>query len=143
MTGIVSQLNTEKHNYYYSLPGEASSGVISRLKFQQNTAAPHRLESQEQASSSGFICSKAPQPLTNWREPKTGIVSRCETCQSTAAAHFLVCKGQVLSADWICSEETATHILMSKRQTLLVGFTHGEAQLLTDWRGKDRYCHMA
>ena len=111
--------NTAGH-HSHSLPGEARTGIVSRLETQQGTAATHILESQEQALSAGQKHSKAPQPLTFWRakdrhcqqarntaghnnyslsgEQRTGIVSRLETQQATTATHMLKSQGQALSA---------------------------------------------
>ena len=49
------------------ISGEPRTGIISRLKTQQGTAATHTLESRGQASSAGLKHSKAQQPLTPWR----------------------------------------------------------------------------
>jgi hypothetical protein len=95
---------------------EEASIEIIRLELGQGTTATHFLESQGQASSAGQNCSKAPQPLTNWRakdrhdqqtriaakhhshsptgEPMTGMISRLELQQGTTATHFLESQGQ-------------------------------------------------
>jgi hypothetical protein len=51
----------------YSLPEEPKTGIISRLELQQGMTATDQLESQGQASSASYNCSKELQPLTFWR----------------------------------------------------------------------------
>jgi hypothetical protein len=118
--------------------------MISRPELQQGTTATHRLESQGQASSAGWNCSKAPQPLTDWRandrhdqqariaarhhshsqtgEPRTGIISRLELQQGTTTTHRLESQGQASSAGQNCSKAP---------------------QLLTHWRAKYRHDQQA
>ena len=58
--------NTGRHSSHLQ-SGEPRTGIVSRLKTQQGTAATHFLESQEKALLAGLKHSKAQQPLTLWR----------------------------------------------------------------------------
>ena len=58
--------NLASHNSY-SHPREPRSGIASRLKIQQSTAATHTLKSEGQSLSTGLKHSKAQWPLTDWR----------------------------------------------------------------------------
>ena len=118
--------NTPRHSSH-SHPGEPRTGIVSRIKTHQGTAATHFLESQGQALS-----------------------ARLETHQGTAATHKLESQGQALSADLkhirhsshSQAEElrtgivsrldtqqpmTATHCLESQQWASLVSFKHSEA----------------
>jgi hypothetical protein len=109
------QATIAARHHSHSQTGEPRTGIISRLQLQQGTTATHILECQGQASSAGYNCSKAPQPLTSWRtkdrhhqqatiaakhhshshpgEPRTGIISRLELQQGTTATHKLESQG--------------------------------------------------
>ena len=58
--------NTPRHSSY-SLSEKSRTGVVNRLETHQGTAATHKLESQEQASSAGLKLTKTQQPLTGWK----------------------------------------------------------------------------
>ena len=58
------QVRIAARQHSYSHPGEPRTGIINRLGLQQGTTATHKLESQGHASSAGYNCSRASQPLT-------------------------------------------------------------------------------
>jgi hypothetical protein len=111
---------------------------------QQDTTTTHNLKSQGQASSAGYNCSKAPQPLTDWRakgrhhqqdrvaarhytyslpgEPRTSIISKLELQQGTTATHSLKSQGQASSVGEKCSKAP---------------------EPLTVWKAKDRHHQLA
>ena len=106
-------------HHSHSHAGELRIGIINRPELQQGTTATHRLESPGQISSAGQNCSKASQPLTDWRakdrhhqqvksarshhshslpgEPRTGIISRLELQQGNTATHRLESQKQASS----------------------------------------------
>jgi hypothetical protein len=119
-------------------------GIISRLELQQGTPATHFLDSQGQASSTGNICSKAPQPLTSWRdkdrhhqqariaarhhshsqtgEPRTGIISRPELQQKNHShSQSEEQRTEMISTLELQQGTIATHILESQGQALSAG----------------------
>ncbi len=54
------------HHKSNLLPGEARTGVVSRVEIQLTTEATHSLESQGEASSAGSKSISPPKPLTSW-----------------------------------------------------------------------------
>ena len=95
----------------HSHPGQARTGIISRVQIQLTKEATHQLDRQGQASSAGSISSPPQKPLTNWRgkdrhhqqgpnpahheshshpvEPRTGIISRVQIQLTMEATHQL------------------------------------------------------
>ena len=67
--------------------------MISRLELQKGTRATHKLESQGQALSAGYNCSRH-HSHSQTGEPRTGIISRLELQQGTTATHILESQGQ-------------------------------------------------
>ncbi len=106
------------HHGSHSLPGEPTTGIVSRVQIQLTMETTHRLESRGQALSAGSNSSSPQKPLTPWRaknrhcqqgpnlshhrshsptgEPRTGIVSRVKIQLTIEATHRLESQGEVL-----------------------------------------------